>query len=77
MKRQIAGALTGAMVLLLTASPMRAQAPSPSPGPGTPPVTFAVEVGYVEVDAIVTDSNDQPVHDLTREDFTILEDGKP
>ena len=41
-------------------------APSPSPARGAPPpVTFAVEVGYVEVDAIVTDRNDQPVRDLS------------
>jgi VWFA-related protein len=70
-------AVAGAAVLLVTATPMRAQAPAPSPSPVAPPVTFAVEVGYVEVDAIVTDGNDQPVLDLTRGDFTILEDGKP
>jgi VWFA-related protein len=79
MKRYVVRALTGAFVLLAAASPLRAQAPAPSPGasPGTPPVTFAVEVGYVEVDVIVTDKNGQPVHDLKREDFTVLEDGKP
>ena len=76
----------GAVLLLAAASPLGAQAPAASPAPspspagarqGPPPVTFAVEVGYVEVDAIVTDRNDQPVRDLTREDFTVLEDGKP
>ena len=51
-----------------------AQAPAPVP---SPPVTFAVEVAYVEVDAIVTDKAGEPVHDLTREDFVVLEDGKP
>jgi len=60
--------------VLLAAASVGAQTPAPSPAP---PVTFAVEVGYVEVDAIVTDRNDQPVRDLTREDFTVLEDGKP
>jgi VWFA-related protein len=67
--------------VLLVAHPLPAQAPAPAPGSGRPspppPVTFAVEVGYVEVDAIVTDRNDQPVRDLRREDFTVLEDGKP
>jgi VWFA-related protein len=67
-------------VLLMTGS-LAAQTPAPTPAGGRPspppPVTFAVEVGYVEVDAIVTDRNDQPVHDLRREDFTVLEDGKP
>ncbi len=51
--------------------------PSASPSPGTPPVTFAVEVAYVEVDAIVSDKEGEPVRDLTREDFVVLEDGKP
>ena len=67
--------------VLLMAGSLGAQAPAPSPASGRPspppPVTFAVEVGYVEVDAIVTDRNDQPVRDLQREDFTVLEDGKP
>src|ERR1700682_81552 len=61
----------------LGAQPPRPPAPSPSPRREPPPVTFAVEVGYVEVDAIVTDRVGQPVRDLTREDFTVLEDGKP
>jgi VWFA-related protein len=75
-------------VLLLAAGTLAAQTPVPSATPpaaspspsattGTPPVTFAVEVGYVEVDAIVTDRDGQPVRDLAREDFTVLEDGKP
>lgn len=74
-------------VLVLAAVPLAAQAPSPAGAPApaaspgtraiTPGVTFAVEVGYVEVDAIVTDRNDQPVRDLKREDFVVLEDGKP
>ena len=66
--------------VLLMAGSLSGQTP-PAPGSGRPspppPVTFAVEVGYVEVDAIVTDRNDQPVRDLRREDFTVLEDGKP
>jgi VWFA-related protein len=67
--------------VLLMAGSLGAQAPAPAPPSGRPspppPVTFAVEVGYVEVDAIVTDRNDQPVRDLKREDFTVFEDGKP
>jgi len=61
------------------AGSLGAQAPAPAGGRQSPPppVTFAVEVGYVEVDAIVTDRNDQPVRDLKREDFIVLEDGKP
>jgi VWFA-related protein len=48
---------------------------SPGPAPQTP--TFRVNVEYVEVDAIVTDRNDQFVRGLTKDDFQIFEDGKP
>ncbi|MEC7768135.1 MAG: hypothetical protein VX471_02480, partial [Acidobacteriota bacterium] len=39
-----------------------------------PPVTFRLEVNYVEVDAVVTDEDDNFVNDLTLDDFEILED---
>jgi VWFA-related protein len=42
-----------------------------------PSVTFKVEVNYVEVDAVVTDAQGQFVPGLTRDDFQVLEDGKP
>lgn len=68
-----------------SASPAGAQSPPPQastpprgqPTPGMPPVTFRVQVEYVEVDAIVTDRTGQFVRDLTRDDFQVLEDGKP
>jgi len=53
------------------------QAPPPAPAQQAPPVTFRAEINYVEVDATVTDANGNPVTDLTRDDFEILEDGKP
>ena len=50
-------------------------------GQTQPPVpqqpTFKVEVDYVEVDAIVTDQRGTFVRDLKKEDFQVLEDGKP
>ena len=39
--------------------------------------TFRLQVEYVEVDARVTDSKGNFVRDLTKDDFQILEDGKP
>ena len=42
-----------------------------------PPVTFRVEVNYVEVDAFVTDAQGNVVTDLTTNDFDVFEDGKP
>src|SRR5688572_12016872 len=62
-----------AAVLTLTGA-LRAQAP---PAAEAPRITFGVEVGYVEIDAIVTDRDGKPVPDLKREEFVVLEDGKP
>jgi VWFA-related protein len=53
-----------------------AQALPPSQ-PSQPPVTFRVEVNYVEIDANVTDEQGNFVRALTKEDFQVLEDGKP
>jgi VWFA-related protein len=36
-----------------------------------------VSVDLVQVDAVVTNSKDEPVNDLTAQDFIILQDGKP
>jgi len=50
----------------------------PQPAPlQQPPVTFQVEVNYVEVDAFVTDAQGRVVTDLTAGDFEVLEDGRP
>jgi VWFA-related protein len=53
------------------------QTPTEAADPQVPPVTFRVEVNYVEVDAIVTDRSGNVVRGLTRDDFEITEDGKP
>ncbi len=45
--------------------------------PQTPGVTFQVDVNYVDVDVVVTDEQGGFVTGLTRDDFTVLEDGKP
>ncbi len=42
-----------------------------------PPVTFKVEVNYVEVDAVVVDKQGNFVSDLGRDAFQVFEDGKP
>lgn len=39
--------------------------------------TFRVTVDAIEIEAFVTDEQGKPVNGLTREDFEILEDGKP
>jgi VWFA-related protein len=69
------------LLIALLAGPLPAQAPAPSPTPSPRPepprVTFGVEVAYVEVDAIVTDGDGRPVRDLGKDDFVVLENGKP
>ena len=42
-----------------------------------PPVTFKVEVNFVEVGAVVTDEQGRFVSTLGRDDFQIFEDGRP
>ena len=41
-----------------------------------PDVTFTVDVNYVEVEAVVTDSAGRPVTGLTADDFELYEDGR-
>jgi VWFA-related protein len=68
-----------ALALLLTGScaALWAQQPAPQAPAEPPPVTFRVEVDYVEVDALVADAQGNLVSDLRAEDFEVLEDGKP
>lgn len=42
-----------------------------------PSATFQVEVNYVDIDAVVTDERGNFVRDLTKDDFELLEDGRP
>ena len=42
-----------------------------------PPLTAQVEVHVVNVDVCVTDASGNPVAGLTKDDFQILEDGRP
>ena len=60
----------------LHASP---QAPSPSaPSPQAPqPPIFRGGTNLVQVDAIVSDPNGQPMTELVAADFEVLDDGKP
>jgi VWFA-related protein len=42
-----------------------------------PSATFQVEVNFVDIDAVVTDERGNFVSDLTKDDFLLLDDGKP
>jgi VWFA-related protein len=52
------------------------QAPT-SPATDQPEVTFRADANFVEVHAVVTDPRGELVTDLRRDEFEILEDGKP
>jgi VWFA-related protein len=73
--------ITLVVLLALASALARAQQPAaPVPAPQAqepPPVTFRVEVNYVEVDAVVTDAQGNVVSNLGQDDFEVLEDGKP
>ena len=62
-----------AAALLALCVPARGQQPAASQ---PPTVTFQTEVNYVDVDAIVTDAQGNFVGGLTKDDFTVFEDGK-
>lgn len=72
--RLILAALVTAAVLV--AAPRASQAPA-QPDRQMPPVTFRVEINYVEVDAVVVDKKGDFVDGLQSSDFQVLEDGKP
>ncbi len=69
-----------AICLLFVVSTGAQQPPRPAPTPQTPlqpGLTFKVEVNYVEIDAVVTDAQGSFAGDLKRDDFQVIEDGKP
>ena len=68
-----------ALTLLLTVVCLSAQQPAapPRPDPGQAPMTFKVEVNYIEIDATVMDAQGNPVMGLVPRDFQLTEDDKP
>jgi VWFA-related protein len=68
--------------LVLAAAPAAAPqtAPAPSPSPAASPdtdLTFPAQIEQVNVDVVVTDKKGVPLTDLRRDEFIVLEDGKP
>ena len=67
-----------AAALLLAAAPHAARAAEPAAAPPSEPTFFEViDVRVVNVEVVVTDHAGQPVPGLAREDFELLEDGRP
>lgn len=79
MRNSFLSLLLGLLVMGGLLAAQSTQAPSSPPAPAdraddSPAVTFQVQIDYVEVDAIVTDADGNPVRDLGPEDFEVLED---
>lgn len=62
--------LSIALTLTGLAQPFQAQTPDRES-------VIRIDVDLVQVDAVVTNSKDEPVTDLRIEDFSVLQDGKP
>ena len=69
--------VAGLCLWLAVSSPAAQQPQTPPATDAQPPVTFKVEVNYVEIDATVTDGKGNFVRGLTRDDFEVLEGSKP
>src|SRR5215510_10439080 len=54
-----------------------AQNQAPQSFQQNPDNVIRITVNLVQVDAVVTDSHDKPVTNLKKEDFVLLQDGKP
>ena len=64
-------------LVTLVAGAQQPASPPPAKPEQQPPITFKVEVNYVEIDAVVSDSSGNFVRGLTRDDFEIVEQSKP
>ena len=61
---------------LLAAQPARAPQAPPQPAPQEPVATFRSSVRAIQVDAVVTDQDGNPVRGLTEDDFEVVEKGQ-
>lgn len=62
-------------LIVLAAGTALVAGQAPPPQPQQP--TFKLQVDYVEVDVVATDKQGNHIRDLKKEDFLVLEDGKP
>ena len=66
-----------ALTPVLAAQPPPPLRPRTLPEPQEPVATFRSSVRAIQVDAVVTDEDGNPVRGLTEDDFEIVEKGKP
>jgi VWFA-related protein len=75
--RRRTGALALLVLLPALALPLAAQKPVDRKATGPEAFGEAIEVSVVNLDVFVTDKKGKPVTGLRKEDFEVLEDGKP
>ena len=68
--------LRRSLFVLVTLAVLQAQAHSQTPAPATAP-TIKARAQIVIVDVVVTDKNQNPVHNLKQSDFNVLENNTP
>src|SRR3954470_1065003 len=66
-----------ALLFAVSSQSQQKQIAHPDPVAAPAPLVEKIDVSVVNVDVTVTDRHGQPVSNLTRNDFEILEDGKP
>jgi len=69
--------LTWVFLCTLIYFPIEADAQAKTPAQTQPQTTIRANTDLVVVDVTVSDAHENPVHQLTAADFTVLEDGKP
>ena len=72
--RQVRALLGAAFLTAIAVIAPLLAAPQQQPAPSA---TFQVQVDFVDIDAVVTDERGNFVADLTKDDFELLDDGKP
>jgi len=65
------------LLLLLSSAPLIAQVSAQATPPAQPTATLHTGTQLVVVDVVVTDKNQDPVHNLKASDFTLSESGHP
>ncbi|MGA3136495.1 MAG: VWA domain-containing protein [Terracidiphilus sp.] len=76
MRLRISSRFVPVMVFSCCVAPLAAQADS-APGGQRPDYTFKTNTNAVVVDVVVTKGSGEPVPALRKQDFRVLEDGKP
>lgn len=83
-RKLLAAAAVAPLAAALASGPARGQerpqaaaTPSPAPIDLSQAPSFPAQIEQVNVDVVVTDKKGAPIPTLDRDDFTVLEDGKP